>query len=335
MQWTDRLGYRLKLRDLHILMAVVESGSMNKAAQRMAVSPPVVSKAIADIEHIFGVRLFDRTPQGVEPTIYGNALLDSGRAAFDDLKQGVRQIEFLAKPETGEVRLGCNEPFAAGLLPAIIEKIGRKYPGIVCHVVPTPLASTQEYRDLRERRVDLIVARFDQSLEQDLQAELLYYEQPVVVAGRRSKWARRQRVALQDLINEPWLVTPPDALPTAFIEGAFRACGVAPPKGAVVSLSVHLRNTLLATGRYLGVIPGSLVRYGVMRGVVKILPVKFPAEAGPVGIITLKNRTLSPTVKLFIEIARELAEPLLKFNGAAPPKRRKRNGPGRTAQLRS
>ncbi len=98
-------GYRLKLRDLHILMAVVELGSMNKAAQRMAVSPPVVSKAIADIEHTFGVRLFDRTPQGVEPTIYGSALLDSGRAAFDDLKQGVRQIEFLAKPETGEVLL--------------------------------------------------------------------------------------------------------------------------------------------------------------------------------------------------------------------------------------
>ena len=80
MQWTDRLGYRLKLRDLHILMAVVECGSMSKAAQRLAVSPPVVSKAIADIEHIFGVRMLDRTPQGVEPTIYGRALLDSGIA---------------------------------------------------------------------------------------------------------------------------------------------------------------------------------------------------------------------------------------------------------------
>ena len=110
MQWTDRLGYRLKLRDLHILMAVVELGSMSKAAQRMAISPPVVSKAIADIEQTFGVRVLDRTPQGIEPTIYGRALLDSGRAAFDDLKQGVRQIEFLSNPETGGILAGSPLP---------------------------------------------------------------------------------------------------------------------------------------------------------------------------------------------------------------------------------
>jgi DNA-binding transcriptional LysR family regulator len=329
MQWTDRLGYRLKLRDIHILMAVFEAGSMSKAAQRLSVSPPVVSKAIADIEHTFGVRMFDRTPQGIEPTIYGRALLDSGLAAFDDLKQGVRQIEFLANPKAGEVRVGCNEPFAAGLLPAIVERIGRKYPGIVCHVVPTPSASRPDLRELRERRVDLIVARFDESLEQDFQAKLLYYEQPYLVAGRRSKWLRRQHIELSELVNERWIVTPPNALPTAFIERAFQACGAPLPRAAVVSLSIHLSNTLLASGRYLGVLPGSLLRYGVLRNAVKVLPVEFPAMPGPVGIITLKNRTLSPTVKLFIEIAQELAQPLCQLQGSRPAKRRRQNGPAK------
>ena len=171
MQWTDRLGYRLKLRDLHILLAVAESGSMSKAAERLAVSAPVVSKAIADIEHTFGVRMLDRTPRGVEPTLYGHALLDSGIAAFDALKQGARQIEFLSNPTVGEVRIGCSEPFAAGLLPAIVEQMGRQYPGIVCHVVQTPSAPTLEFRELRERRVDLMVARFDKSIAEDLEAK--------------------------------------------------------------------------------------------------------------------------------------------------------------------
>ena len=331
MQWTDRLGYRLKLRDLHILMAVVESGSMSKAAQRMAISPPVVSKAIADIEQTFGVRVLDRTPQGIEPTIYGRALLDSGRAAFDDLKQGVRQIEFLSNPETGEVRVGCNEPFAAGLLPAIVEKIGRKYPGIVCHVVPS--ASRQDLRELRERRVDLIVARFDETLEQDFEAKLLYYEQPYLVAGRRSKWARRRHIELTELVNEPWIVTPPNALPTLFIERAFQACGAPLPRAAVVSLSIHLSNTLLASGRYLGVLPGSLLRYGVLRNAVKVLPVEFPAMPGPVGIITLKNRTLSPTVKLFIGVAQELAEPLCQPQDSQRANRRKQNRPAKAPSM--
>jgi DNA-binding transcriptional LysR family regulator len=323
MQWADRICHRLKLRDLHILMAVVEWGSMSRAAERLAVSPPVVSKAIADIEHTFGVRMLDRSPQGIQPTAYGRTLLSSGLAAFDELKQGVKQIEFLSNPTTGEVQVGCNEPFAAGLLPAIIERMGRKYPGIVCHVVQTPSAPTLEFRELRERRVDLVVARFKEPVEEDLQADLLYHERLFVVAGRRSKWARRQRIKLAELANEPWILTPPQTLPTLLIEEAFHGLGLSLPKANVVSLSIHLRNALLPTGRYLGVIPGSLVRYGVLRHSVKVLPVDFPVEPGPVGVITLKNRTLSPTAKLFIDMARKVAEPLMSPSDIAGKKRRK------------
>lgn len=331
MQWTDRLGYRLKLRDLHIFMAVAECGSMSKAAQRLAVSPPVVSKAIADIEQTFGVRMLDRTPQGIEPTVHGRTLLDSGIAAFDALKQGARQIEFLSNPTVGEVRVGCNEPFAAGLLPAIVEKMRQKYPGVVCHVVQTPSAPTLEFHELRERRVDLVVGRFDKSIEDgDFEAQLLYYEQPYVVAGCRSKWARRQKVTLLELVDEPWLMTPADTLPALLMERAFQACNVPLPKAAVVSLSIHLRNALLPRGHYISVLPGSLLRYGALRNMVKVLPVDFPAEPGPVGIITLKNRSLSPTANLFVEVAQQLAMPLqhpARSSGRVRPKARQTRMP--------
>ena len=75
MKWNDRIGRRLKLHDLHVLLTVAEVGSMGKAAERLAVSQPSVSKAIADMEHTIGVRLLDRTPKGVETTAYGRALL--------------------------------------------------------------------------------------------------------------------------------------------------------------------------------------------------------------------------------------------------------------------
>src|SRR5262249_35209542 len=73
MQWADRIGHRLKLRDLHILITVAQHGSMGKAAKQLSVSQPVVSKAITDMEHMLKVRLLDRTPHGVEPTLYGRA----------------------------------------------------------------------------------------------------------------------------------------------------------------------------------------------------------------------------------------------------------------------
>src|SRR6266550_8326105 len=107
MRWADRIGRRLKLRDLHVLSVVVQWGSMAKAARHLAVSQPVVSAAIADLEHVIGVRLLDRGRQGVEPTEYGRALLDGGTAMFDDLRQAVKKIEFLANPKVGEVRVGA------------------------------------------------------------------------------------------------------------------------------------------------------------------------------------------------------------------------------------
>src|ERR1700681_1364641 len=113
MQWTDRVGRRLKLRDLHILLAVAKSGTMGKAATELAISQPSVSKAIANAEHAIGLRLLDRGPHGIEPTIYGRALLECGVAVFDELRRGVKALEFLTDPTTGELRIGCSETLAS------------------------------------------------------------------------------------------------------------------------------------------------------------------------------------------------------------------------------
>src|SRR5262249_56774951 len=101
MQWSERIGRRLKLRDLHFLLTVAKAGSMGKAATELAVSQPVVSKAIADLERVLGTRLLDRGAQGVEPTLYGRALLKWSVAVFDDLRQGVKEVEFLTDPTAG------------------------------------------------------------------------------------------------------------------------------------------------------------------------------------------------------------------------------------------
>src|SRR5882724_5423138 len=108
MELIDRVAYRLKLRDLRLLDTVVRLRSMAKAAARLNISQPAVSKAIAELEHVIGVRLVDRSRQGIEPTEYGRALLDCGVAVFDDLRQGIKNIEFLANPTAGEVRIGST-----------------------------------------------------------------------------------------------------------------------------------------------------------------------------------------------------------------------------------
>src|SRR5712691_7404669 len=129
-RWTDRIGRRVRLRDLHILLTVVQFGSMAKAARHLATSQPVISKTIAGLENALGVQLLDRGAQGVQPTMYGQALLRRGFAVFDELREGVKEIEFLTDPTAGELRIGCADMTTAGLLPAIIAELSHRYPRV-------------------------------------------------------------------------------------------------------------------------------------------------------------------------------------------------------------
>jgi DNA-binding transcriptional LysR family regulator len=159
---------------------------MSKAAAHLNLSQSAVSKAFGELEHTLVVRLLDRTPQGIKPTIYGTALLSRATAIFDEVRQGVKDIEFLADPTVGEVRVGCNEPIAAGLLAAIIERLGRQYPRVVCHMMQTPTVATLEYRELRDRHVDLILARIKEPFaDEELHADILFHDR--LTSWRESK----------------------------------------------------------------------------------------------------------------------------------------------------
>src|SRR5215467_4034956 len=105
IDWESQIGRRLRLRDLHVFFTVAQRGSMAKAAAQLGVSTPTVSEVIADLEHGLGVRLLDRSPKGVEPTRYGEALLKRTLTVFDELKQSIKDIEYLADPTAGEIRI--------------------------------------------------------------------------------------------------------------------------------------------------------------------------------------------------------------------------------------
>ncbi len=158
MKWTDRIGRRVKLRDLHIALAVADAGSMTRAAEELAVSYPVVSKTISELENTLGVKLFDRSISGVEPTHYGRALLETGVAVFDEMRKGLQQIDFIKQPDAGELRIGSSIVVDAGFVPAVIERFSQDFPRAVLHVLHENIA-VQQYENLRNRKVELVLGR--------------------------------------------------------------------------------------------------------------------------------------------------------------------------------
>jgi len=311
MQLSDRIGRRMKLQDLHVLMTVVQAGSMGKAAERLNTGQPNISRSIADLEHALGVRLLDRHRQGVEPTAYGRALLDGGATVFDELRQTVKNIEFLADPAAGEVRIGCSPFLAASFVSAVVDRLARRYPRIVIHLMAEPMKIL--HRELSERNVDLLIARrFGLLADERLSYEFLYDDSFVVAAGAQNPWVRRRKIALAELASESWALPPPETVTGSVAMEAFRAIGLDRPRVSVVTVSPEARIGLVATGRFLSLLPASALRFPVRRPELRGLPVELPTARVPNGIVTLKDRTLSPVARLFIETAREVAKPLAK-----------------------
>jgi DNA-binding transcriptional LysR family regulator len=284
---------------------------MAKAAENLAISKPVISKTIADLEHALGVPVLERDRHGAEPTAYGAALLKRGVIAFDALREGVKDIEFLVDPTAGDVRIGCNPMLATGFVAAVIDRLSRRWPRIVFHLAAKPGESL--LAELSERKVDFLVARKLGALTDDrLEFQFLFNEKDVLVAGISHPLVRRRRIEIGDLMNEMWVLPPPDNVIGALVLRAFRARGFDYPRATVVSDAPHARMALVETGRFLSVFPASALRFPANHPAIKKIPAELPLARVPVGLITLKSRPLGPVASLFMEHAREIAKSLAK-----------------------
>jgi DNA-binding transcriptional LysR family regulator len=313
-QWEDAVGRRVRLRDLFVFFTVLECGSMSKAAARLGVSTPSVSELVSDLEHAVGARLLDRSPRGVVATAFGEALLTRGQAAFDELRQGIREIESIADPASGEVRIGCPESCAA-FLALVIERISHRYPRMRFSTSQV-YSPTVEFPELIARKVDLVLARLVAlpkrgRLNDDLEAQVLFDDPFFAVVGEKSKWARRRKIDLADLAKERWIMPALDVLAGLIIKDTFEAHGLKAPQPHISTFSILLRTALPSRGEYIAVLPRSVLRLTGARHGLRVLPIGLAsARPSPYAIVTLKNRSLTPAVRVFLASAREAAKDL-------------------------
>jgi DNA-binding transcriptional LysR family regulator len=309
IDWDRQIGRRLRLRDLHIFLSVAQHGSMSRAARELRVSQPAVSDVITSLENTIGERLFDRDRRGVEPTRYGRALLQRSLVVFDELKQGIKEIELLADPTAGELRIGCVDSIASTILPQAIDGFSERYPQVAVHV-DRLVTNDVDLAKLRGRSLDVVLVRYFAPLARDssdLNIETLFQDYLVVVCGRRSRFARRNEIDLAELVNEPWILTPADTANNTILMEAFRSRGLKTPRVFLSTYSVELRVKLLATGRYVAAFARSVIQPDAERSL-RILPIELPLRPWPIVLITPKHRALNPIAQRFIEHLRDCAK---------------------------
>lgn len=306
MDWEDRIGRRLKLRDLHTLQIVSEVGSMARASQQLGLSQPAISKAIVEMEQALGTRLLDRSSVGVELTPSGRLLVDRTRLIFDEVRQGVKDIEYLSDPARGEVRIGVTEPNASRLALAIAQ-LSRRYPNISYFVEVTD--TTTMMRLLRDRALDVALTRWTpKNAADDLHAEALFRTELAVMAAKQHPLTRARKLLLKDLMTERWTLSPPESFLGQIVRETFRRSHLDLPATTVTSISIYMRLTLLAHGGFLTVLPMSMLQHPGDKTWLRRLAVELRDPAANISAITLAKRRPGAIVKLFLESCREVAK---------------------------
>ena len=305
----QRLPRHLKFSELRIFVAVLEQRSFRKAAAVVHLTQPAVTKAIAGLEETLGVKLFDRNDNGVEPTVHGLSFAPRAIAIFDELRRAAQDLAMVSSGAKGTLRIGSVPMPAIPFLPIAIKRLVDVHPGIFVSVIEAREAELEDR--LRKRDIELAILRLSLlDPGDDLQVATLFEEKLCVVASKDHPLATRKHLTWPELLEERWVMPPPDCI---FFEHVLRTLGelgLALPRHVVESFSIHIQYGMVLHGAMLSFGMRSQFEFAPDKNLLVRLPVELPSIARPVGAVTLRSHEPSPLAQQLVGHIRGLATAL-------------------------
>jgi DNA-binding transcriptional LysR family regulator len=295
----------LDSRRLKHFLAVYDLRSIGQAAEKLFLTQPALSKSIRQLEEDLEVKLFDRTPLGVVPTVYGDALAQHARVIRSEMRHAETEIANLRGAVKGHVTVGCGPSVAAGLMPLATEKLRKAKPGIrftiIEGLVDTILPA------LRRGELDLAVGAWPRPADSDVTAETLVRDKVSVVAGPRHPLLRKKSVELSDLLEYPWVLPPESQRFRQLLEETFLAKGLSPPVPSVTSNSATFIRTMLLDNVSLSFLPVQSLPLRNRSSTLVALPVAGLSREVEVTITFRERAVIPPAVHALIGALREVA----------------------------
>jgi DNA-binding transcriptional LysR family regulator len=296
----------LDSRRLKHFLAVYDLRSIGQAAEKLFLTQPALSKSIRQLEEDLEVKLFDRTPLGVVPTVYGDALAQHARVIRSEMRHAETEIANLRGAVKGHVTVGCGPSVAASLMPLATEKLRKAKPGIrftiIEGLVDTILPA------LRRGEIDLAVGAWPRPADSDVTAETLVRDRVCVVAGPRHVLTRNRTVELSDLLEFPWVLPPESQRFRQLLEETFLAKGLSPPTPSVTSNSATFIRTMLLDNLSLSFLPMQSLPLKTRSSTLVALPVAGLSREIEVTITFRERAVIPPAVHALIAALREVAQ---------------------------
>ena len=294
---------RLKLRQLRLLIAIADEGTVLKGALTLNIAQPAATKTVKELEDALGVQLFDRTSRGVTPTDYGQVLISHARLILTQLRHAGEDLQSLEEGLTGRVHVGTLLAASSSLLPRALVRLHERRPGIAVSVAEGTIDRLMPA--LRTGDLDVVLGRLPEFREREqLQQELLYHDKVVIVVRSGHPLAGLKAPTLADLIDHDWVMPPPQTTLRRQIDQAFRKAGLEPPRATIESVSILTNHQLLASTDMVGAMP-----YQVGAGLtgLGILPLTLEGTGSRIGATTHASVEPSAAARCFMGLIREVA----------------------------
>jgi DNA-binding transcriptional LysR family regulator len=297
----------LRFRHLQFLDILGRVRNLRITAEQMHITQPAATKILADIEAIFGARLFERLPRDMRPSDLGLFVLRYARAMMVEGSRFVSEFEALKSGGHGHLTVGAISGSAAQLMTAAIQEIHQLRPLLVVKVLEQ--SSDQLIVWLEEKKLDIMIGRFTETRHQSLyDYEMLAGETVWVVSSPdHPLLAEPDGHTLDELVDWPWILYPPGTALRQLFEEAFASAGLIVPAGTVETPSFFSTFELLQATRMLSLQPQAIVEKYVNKGVLGRIPVPMQDTMPNYGLITRKGEVPSQAMLEFTDILRCVA----------------------------
>lgn len=300
------LKARLKTRQLLLLIALDDHRNIHRASDALHMTQPAASKQLKDLEDLLDVRLFDRLPRGMEPTIYGETMIRHARMALNSLSLAHDDIVALKSGLQGQVEVGTIMTPAMGLLPRAISRIKQQAPLIRIGV---HLETSNILLEMLQRgTLDFMIGRIiEKESTPDLVYEELTDEPACAVVRVGHPLLQSPDLQLKDIAGLPWILPPQGSILRHRCDMMFRREGLATPVNVVDSTALLFIEALLQETDSLNVMPTEVAKYYASMNILSILPIELPFKMDAFGIITKQDHLLSPSADLLLQAIRVAA----------------------------
>ncbi|HVN45557.1 MAG TPA: LysR family transcriptional regulator [Steroidobacteraceae bacterium] len=296
----------LDSRRLRHFLAVYDLRSIGQAAEKLYVTQPALSKSIRLLEQDLKVKLFDRTPLGVVPTVFGELLAQHAKVIRSEMRHAELELSNMRGAVKGHVSVGVGPSIAANLLPTATQRLREQRPGIRLTVIEGLVDNL--IPALRRGELDLAIGGWPRVADSDLTAEVLTHDSTCVVCAPWHPLAGRDRVELGDLLEFPWALPPETQRWRQFLEETFLGQGLSPPTPVVVSNSAVYIRTSLLSGNFLSYLPMQILPPQTPAPHLLALPCEALTRRIEVSVTYRERAVLSPAAQAILACVREVLD---------------------------